>query len=487
MVLDRVTFGQPFGEIVGVIGSKGAGKTTLGSILLGEISPSEGFVSGSVEQVRRLSLPDSRNGHQTGELYIHKQLVEWGVPRKKLSELSTKISEFSELGPRLSDTISHYTLEEQAQLSISLLLHMTPTMIYIEEELLVVKEDFFIKVFLFLEKLKVMGASIWIETETIKRIESYCDKLVWLEFGKLMKYGDVLEVLLAYDDYYFNIQRMSHNEQQTFWSEGYQLQLRKQMHSKKDTSKEINLVEEKKEEELSLQLDKEPTIDDPLLLTSPPTSKGERGEGLIKTRAQKNKKSPHVKSLRKVAILAGLLGGCGMLVVFSLPKEDVTVSVSHRSTSQSITTPTFSTVMPTFDSTSSVELPQTSQTDKQHQHLVTSGETLSLIAANYGVTLDALQQANNLTDTTIYAGTYLTLPKEAILSIMSEEESKESTDNEVVEPELSEPAPLDHIVVKGESLYKIAQQYQVDVMAIQAANHLQTEELSPGQMLIIPH
>lgn len=95
-------------------------------------------------------------------------------------------------------------------------------------------------------------------------------------------------------------------------------------------------------------------------------------------------------------------------------------------------------------------------------HTVASGETLYGIAGKYGVTVAAIQTANKLgTSTILSIGQILTIPGATIRT---------------------------HTVVSGDTLYGIAGKYDVTVAAIQAANKLGTSTvLSIGQVLTIPN
>lgn len=88
---------------------------------------------------------------------------------------------------------------------------------------------------------------------------------------------------------------------------------------------------------------------------------------------------------------------------------------------------------------------------------VQSGDTLYKIASRYDITVDELQQANNLKSTTIYSGDILQIP-----------------------------TYLTHRVKTGESLYLIAKQYECTVEAIRRVNGLKNDSILAGTLLNIP-
>ncbi|MBP1040126.1 LysM peptidoglycan-binding domain-containing protein [Vagococcus sp. BWB3-3] len=481
--LDRVTFSQPYGKIVGIIGGKGAGKTTLAKLLLNELTPSEGLVLGQTEHPGQFELPPRKANERTGEAYVKQQLVQWGIAKKKLPELLATIQLFSELGDRFQQKLSHYSQEEKAQLAISLLLHVAPSVIYLNEPLLTVKEDFHIKVFLRLELLKNLGSSIWIETDTIKRIDRYCDQVVWLEFGQLQKHGDITEVLMSYYDYYFQIQRLSMPQQHQFWQEGYETQVEDMDESDELVQGEESVISEIEPATL--------LVKEEIPEVSGSADRPEESETVSRRHRQARpltSSSPYWLLGVGGAILGSLLiltviwGALNAKARTPLPLTGAASSVQPKE-SQTVS---FSSAAPMMisqpaheASVSAIPLPDVAKSDLTH--VVTSGETLEQIASVYGVSVSDLQAVNQSTDPTIYAGETLALPQGAQKLVSSSESV-----SDVALPSTSEVPENQHIVTQGDTLYSIARRYGVDVMAIQQANALQTEQLTIGQTLRLP-
>lgn len=98
-------------------------------------------------------------------------------------------------------------------------------------------------------------------------------------------------------------------------------------------------------------------------------------------------------------------------------------------------------------------------------YIVKSGDSLYKIANQYNTTVDELKRINNLTTNIISIGQVLKLPTQASQDTI--------------------PATT-YTVKKGDSLYKIANQYNTTVYAIKSANNLTTNTLQIGQTLKIP-
>lgn len=102
-------------------------------------------------------------------------------------------------------------------------------------------------------------------------------------------------------------------------------------------------------------------------------------------------------------------------------------------------------------------------------YIVKSSDSLYKIANQYNTTVDELKRINNLTTNILSIGQVLKLPAQT---------SQDTT------PEVT-PATT-YTVKKGDSLYKIANQYNTTVDAIKSANNLTTNTLQIGQTLKIP-
>ena len=97
-------------------------------------------------------------------------------------------------------------------------------------------------------------------------------------------------------------------------------------------------------------------------------------------------------------------------------------------------------------------------------YTVKAGDTLYGIARNYGISVDELKAANNLTSNTLTIGEVLIIP---------EVETPETPDENI------------YIVKSGDTLYSIANKYGMSVNELKSLNNLTSDVLSIGQELIV--
>ena len=112
-------------------------------------------------------------------------------------------------------------------------------------------------------------------------------------------------------------------------------------------------------------------------------------------------------------------------------------------------------------------------------HIVKKGESLSAIAPKYGVSISAIQGANDLEDTRLQIGQSLIIPKS------SPEGSNPSLPRKGSQPNASQEGdiPETHVVKSGDTLSAIAKRYRLTVQELQELNELKGTRLQIGQVL----
>lgn len=108
--------------------------------------------------------------------------------------------------------------------------------------------------------------------------------------------------------------------------------------------------------------------------------------------------------------------------------------------------------------------------NKQNIYIVQRGDTLFSIANKFNISVDALKEANNLSSNALIVGNELIIPKP--VSIEGEDEEMDMY--------------LNYTVVPGDSLYSIARKYETTVDILKDINNLENTNLSIGQIIKIP-
>ena len=127
----------------------------------------------------------------------------------------------------------------------------------------------------------------------------------------------------------------------------------------------------------------------------------------------------------------------------------------------------------------------------EQEYVVAAGDTLSGIAARFDSTIEAIMERNDLTDTEIFVDQKLVIPAAgATADAGGDGDTGEADAGDAGgDSEAADERPGSHEVVAGDSAYAIAEQYDITLEELAAANATTTDELNNiqiGQTLIIP-
>ncbi len=132
----------------------------------------------------------------------------------------------------------------------------------------------------------------------------------------------------------------------------------------------------------------------------------------------------------------------------------------------------------------------TSTVAAQEQHTVQPQETLYGISRQYGTTVEAIQAANGMSDTSLPVGKVLNLPAEAVAAVVAAgDEAARSAEQAAAaaqaeaEAVSSFPDTEIYTVQAGDSLYAIATAYGYTLEQFMGLNGLRSDIINPGQLL----
>jgi LysM repeat protein len=122
-----------------------------------------------------------------------------------------------------------------------------------------------------------------------------------------------------------------------------------------------------------------------------------------------------------------------------------------------------------------------------YKYIVQAGDNLFRIALNYNTTVYAIQLANNLPSTYIYAGEALIIPTnvKALGTTTVLAQNPAPTQAPTAKPGAT-AQPKTYTVQAGDNLFRIGLRFNVSVAALQAANGLTSNFIYVGQVLKIP-
>jgi lipopolysaccharide transport system ATP-binding protein len=196
--LDDITLSIGPGERVGIVGHNGSGKSSLLRVLNGVYRPSAGTVDIAGEVGSLIDINLGINPEATGLENIVMCAALLGISKETLTEKMNDIVDFSELGNYIAMPMRTYSTGMQMRLMFSIATTMNPEVLLMDEWLSVGDENFTKKAELRLGKLVSETDILVFASHSRDLITSTCNRLVWLEHGRIKADGDVESVANAY-------------------------------------------------------------------------------------------------------------------------------------------------------------------------------------------------------------------------------------------------------------------------------------------------
>ena len=198
--LKDVSFDVDRGDVVGIIGRNGAGKSTILKLISGLFKPTEGTIDTKGRIVPMLELGSGFDRELTGRENIFLNGAILGYSEDFLKERYDEILEFSELQEFIDRPIKTYSSGMMMRLAFSVATIVKPEILIVDEILAVGDDAFQRKSHTKMMELMNGGATVLYVSHDLKQIRNLCNKAVWLERGKVMKTGNTQEVCDAYKD-----------------------------------------------------------------------------------------------------------------------------------------------------------------------------------------------------------------------------------------------------------------------------------------------
>lgn len=199
-VLDGINVNVRHGETLGIIGRNGCGKSSLLRIMAGIIAPSAGEVMLKPSVSRAvLALGLGFRVELTGRDNAYLSSILQGNSRAQARSFLKVIKEFSELGDAFEKPVRTYSAGMRARLGFSTALISHVDILLIDEVLSVGDGHFRKKAGEAIrDKIKSDQTVVFV-SHSGPEIRKLCDRLVWLEQGKIRLEGEVAETLNAYE------------------------------------------------------------------------------------------------------------------------------------------------------------------------------------------------------------------------------------------------------------------------------------------------
>lgn len=196
--LEGLNFSLNDGDRVGLIGHNGAGKSTMLRLLSGVFEPTSGTakIVGEIGSLIDLSL--GIDPEATGRENIHLRGGLLGLSRAEITRRMDEIIEFTELGDFIDMPLRTYSSGMHLRLAFAVSTIVRPQILLMDEWLSVGDEGFKRKAEARLTELVQATNILVVATHSHELILHTCNRVIWLEHGRVRMDGDPAAVTEAY-------------------------------------------------------------------------------------------------------------------------------------------------------------------------------------------------------------------------------------------------------------------------------------------------
>jgi ABC-2 type transport system ATP-binding protein len=186
------------GEVFGVIGRNGAGKSTLLKVISRVLRPTKGriVIYGKVAPLLDIGAGFHPELSGRENVYLNGALL--GYSGKEMDACYDQIVDFSELGEFMDAPIRTYSSGMYARLGFAVATAHVPDILLVDEILSVGDEAFQHKCFQRISEFKKLGATIVLVSHNLAEVESSCQRVAWLDQGRIHQIGAPGDVIKAY-------------------------------------------------------------------------------------------------------------------------------------------------------------------------------------------------------------------------------------------------------------------------------------------------
>lgn len=196
--LRDVSLSVPRGQVLGVMGRNGQGKSTLLRVMVGLSAPSSGTVTIHGRFAALLELGSGFHPRATGRENAYINALFMGLSKREAKEKLPEMIKFAGLEAFADQPIRTYSSGMQLRLGFAVAVHTHPEIILIDEVLAVGDAEFQEKCFDHFATLKERGATIVLVSHNMVTLRDFTDRVILIEQGRIAQDGDPATIVREY-------------------------------------------------------------------------------------------------------------------------------------------------------------------------------------------------------------------------------------------------------------------------------------------------
>jgi ABC-2 type transport system ATP-binding protein/lipopolysaccharide transport system ATP-binding protein len=196
--LKNITFKVFQGEMVGIIGNNGAGKSTMLKLVARVLRPTVGRVVVRGQVAPLLEFGAGFHPELTGRENVFLNGALLGFTHQEMEEKFDRIVDFAELWDFIDSPMRTYSSGMWARLGFAVATDVQPEVLIVDEVLAVGDEAFQDKSFARMQSFRDNGATVLYVSHNMSTVEAMCPKAAWLDHGEIKAIGNTKEVIQEY-------------------------------------------------------------------------------------------------------------------------------------------------------------------------------------------------------------------------------------------------------------------------------------------------
>lgn len=198
LILDDISFEVKKGEAIALIGRNGCGKSTTLKMLTRILYPDQGEIKIEGRVASLIELGAGFHPDMSGRENIFINASIFGIKAKEVEKRVDDIISFSELEEYIDSPVRTYSSGMYMRLAFAVAINVSADVLLIDEILAVGDASFQEKCFKKIRGLKESGVTIVLVSHSLGQVEKICDRVLWIEEGRIREEGVTEEVCQHY-------------------------------------------------------------------------------------------------------------------------------------------------------------------------------------------------------------------------------------------------------------------------------------------------
>lgn len=196
--LRDVAFEVERGELLGIIGHNGAGKSTILKLLANITSPTSGKIVVKGRLAALIEVGSGFHPELTGRenTYLNGSIL--GMRRREISAKMDRIIDFAGIRQFIDTPVKRYSSGMYVRLGFSIAAHLDPDILLLDEVLAVGDAAFQAKCFRRINELKEAKTTIIFISHDLDAVERLCSRVLLMHHGQIVATGKPAEMIKRY-------------------------------------------------------------------------------------------------------------------------------------------------------------------------------------------------------------------------------------------------------------------------------------------------